>query len=157
MKSAWILAALLLAWALGSTTAGVYYYEEYDKNQRLTQDLKQKLGEVSLSVNIAIDYGNDTRAWFNGTVVPVGATVHNATIRVAVVEHDPQFGASYIIAINGVRENNNEKMSWMWWTWEQAERKWILGPIANNEYVLTDGQTVIWYYENISTWPPQSP
>lgn len=157
MKGAWILAALLLAWALGSTTAGVYYFTEYDKYQRLTQDLKQKLGEVSISVNIALDYGNGTRTWFNVTIVPVGATVYNATIKVATVESDPQYGASYIIAINGVRENKNQKMSWIWWYWDQAEHRWMPGPIASNAYVLTNGQIAIWYYENISTWPFPSP
>lgn len=157
MKGAWILAAILLAWALASTTLGVYYYTEYDKNLRLAEDLKQKLGEVSFSVNVAVDYGNGTRTWYNATAIPVGATVYNATRRVATVEPDPQIGPSFIIAINGVKQDESQSMYWIWWIWDQIEHNWMLGPVANNEYMLSDGQTVIWYYENTSEWPFSSP
>jgi hypothetical protein len=152
MKGAWIVAALLLVWAIASTTAGTYYYTEYTKYQRISQGLRQKLGEISISVNIAIDYGNGTRIWFNGTVLPVGATVFNATIDVAKV-----MDTSFIVAINGVSQNENENMYWMWWVWDGTQHKWLLGPVANNEYTLSDGQTVIWYYEKTSAWPPPSP
>ena len=157
MKGAWILAAILLVWALAATTIGVYYYTEYDRDHRLAQDLKQKLGEVSFSVNLAVDYGNGTRAWYNATTIPVGATVYNATKRVAAVEPDPQVGPSFIIAINGLRQDESQSMYWIWWIWDQTTHSWTLGPVANNEYVLSDGQTVIWYYENTSEWPFSSP
>jgi len=157
MRGAWILAATLLAWAVASTTIASYYYMEYDKYQRLSQDLKQKLGEVSIGVNIAIDYGNGTRAWFNETVLPIGATVFNATVKVANPEPDPQYGESFITAINGVRQNQNDNIYWIWWIWDETQHKWTPGPIANNEYILSDGQNVIWYLENTSSWPPPSP
>jgi hypothetical protein len=157
MKGAWILAAILLAWALASTTLGVYYYTEYDKNLRFAQDLRQKLGEVSLSVNLAIDYGNGTRIWYNATIIPLGATVFNATARVVAAEHDPQFGPSFIVAINGVRQNESQSLYWIWWIWDETQNKWTPGPIANNEYTLSNGQNVIWYLENTSSWPPPSP
>jgi len=157
MKGAWLLAALLLAWAVASTSLGSYYYTEYAKSQRLSQDLKQKLGEVSISVNMAIDYGNGTRLWFNETALPIGATVFNATVKVANPEPDPKYGESFIIAINGVRQNENENKYWLWWIWDETQAKWAPGPVADNEYALSNGQNVIWYLENTSTWPPLSP
>jgi len=157
MKGEWILATLLLVWAVASTTIGSYYYMEYTKYQKLSQDLKQKLGEVSISVNIAIDYGNGTRTWFNETTLPLGATVFNATAKVANPEPDPQYGESFIIAINGVGQNKNENMYWIWWFWDETQNKWTPGPVANNEYTLSSDQTVIWYLENTSSWPPPSP
>jgi len=157
MKGEWILATLLLVWAVASTTIGSYYYMEYTKYQKLSQDLKQKLGEVSISVNIAIDYGNGTRTWFNETTLPLGATVFNATAKVANPEPDPQYGESFIIAINGVGQNKNENMYWIWWFWDETQHKWTPGPVANNEYTLSSDQTVIWYLENTSSWPPPSP
>jgi hypothetical protein len=157
MKGAWILAAVLLAWALASTTMGVYYYTEYDKNLRLAQNLEQKLGEVSLSVNLAVDYGNGTRTWYNATIIPLGATVFNATEEVVTVEHDPQFGPSFVIAINGVRQDGSQSLYWIWWIWDETQNNWAPGPIANDEYTLSDGQNVIWYLEDTSTWPPQLP
>ncbi len=157
MKGVWVLAALLLTWAVASTTLGSYYYTEYVKSQRLSQDLKQKLGEVSISVNMAIDYGNGTRVWFNETTLPIGATVYNATVEVANPEPDPKYGPSFITAINGVRQNENENKYWIWWIWDETQNKWAPGPVADNEYALSNGQNVIWYLENTSTWPPLSP
>lgn len=158
MKGAvWIIAALLLVWAVATTVAGSYYYVEYTKYQRISHDLEQKLGEVSIFVNIAIDYGNGTRVWFNETTLPIGATVFNATVKVANPEPDPQYGESFIIAINGVTQKENENTYWIWWIWDETQSKWTPGPIANNEYVLNDGQNVIWYLVNTASWPPPSP
>lgn len=157
MRGTWFLAALLLVWAVASTTVSSYYYMEYTKYQRLSQDLKQKLGEVSISVNVAIDYGNGTRVWFNGTALPIGATVFNATAKVADPQPDPQYGESFIIAINDVKQSVNENKYWIWWVWDEAQHKWTPGPVANNTYVLSDGQNVAWYLENTSSWPPPSP
>lgn len=157
MKGTWLLAALLLVWAVASTSIGSFYYMEYTKYQRLSQNLKQKLGDVSISVNIAIDYGNGTRTWFNETTLPIGATVFNATVKVADPEPHPQYGESFIVAINGVRMNESENLYWIWWIWDETQNQWTPGPVANNEYVLSDGQNVIWYYENTSSWPPSSP
>lgn len=153
MKGAWVSAALLLVWAVASTALGSYYYWEYNKYQKLSRHLEQELGEVSISANIAIDYGNGTRIWFNETILPIGAaTVFDATDKVADLE-----GTSFITAINGVRQNENENMYWMWWIWDETQQKWILGPVASNEYTLSDHESVIWYYENTSSWPPPSP
>jgi len=157
MKGTWILTALLLICAIASAVAFSYYYMECNKYQRLFQDLQQKLGEVSISVNIAIDYGNGTRTWFNETIVPIGATVFNATAKVADLMPHPQYGESFIIAINGVQQKEDESMYWMWWIWDETQHIWTPGPIANNEYVLSNGQTVIWYYENTASWPPPTP
>jgi hypothetical protein len=157
MKGIWVLTALLLICAIASAVAFSYYYMEYNKYQRLFQDLQQKLGEVSISVNIAIDYGNGTRTWFNNTIVPIGATVFNATAKVADATPHPQYGESFIIAINGVQQKEDESMYWIWWIWDETQHAWVPGPVANNEYVLSNGQTVIWYYENASSWPPPTP
>jgi hypothetical protein len=110
-----------------------------------------------LSVNLSVDYGNGTRIWYNATIIPLGATVFNATEEVVTVEHDPQFGPSFVIAINGVRQDVSQSLYWIWWIWDETENKWTPGPIANDEYTLSDGQNVIWYLENTSTWPPPSP
>jgi hypothetical protein len=153
----WIIAVFLLAWAVSATSIGSYYYMEYDKYQRISQDLKRKVKEVSTSVNVAIDYGNGSRAWFNETLVPIGATAYNATTKVAVVETHPQYGESFIVAINGVRQKEGESTYWFWWLWDTAQQKWVFGLTACNEYVLSDNQTVIWYLVNAPSWPPPSP
>lgn len=157
MKGQWILLIILLCWAIIATTFASYYYVENEKYYRTSQDLKRKLEEVSISVNIGIDYGNGTRIWFNETIMPVGVTVFNATASVANLEPHPTYGESFIIAINGVRQNENENLYWIWWIWDEAQHVWVPGPVACTEYVLNDGQTIFWYYENTLSWPPPSP
>ncbi len=152
----WILLAVLLAWAVTSTVYGSYYYVEYDKYHRLSEDLKRKLGEVSIPVDIAVDYGNGTRTWFNDTIVPIGSTVFNATQKIALAEPSPQYGDSFIVSINGAREKPSQNMYWLWWLWDETQQKWLLGPTANNEYTINDGQVIIWYLENTLQMSPPS-
>lgn len=156
-KGMWILAALLLVWAFTSTSIASYYYMGYTKYYGLYQDTRNQLGEVSISVNIAIDYGNGTRIWYNSTVLPIGSTLFNATTKVA--KYNYTFGTYGVSteAINNIWVDQAKKMYWMWWYWDLNERKWILGPCAVNEYTLRDDETIIWYYETVATWPPQPP
>lgn len=156
VKGTWILATLLLVWAVASTVIGSYYYMQYTKYYNFYQDLTKELKDVSISVNIAIDYGNGTRVWHNNTILPLEATVFNATVKVANPEPHPTYGESFIIAINGVSQNEAENMYWGWWIWDDTDHQWVLGPLANNEYTLRDGQSVIWYYSK-AEWPPKPP
>lgn len=155
-KGMWVLATSLLAWAVAATIIGSYYYVQYTNYYSSYQSLAKELKIVSMSVNIAIDYGNGTRVWHNGTVLSLGATLFNATVRVANPELHPTYGEAFIIAINGVIQDENENMYWSWWVWDNTEHKWILGPVGSNEYTLQDGQSVIWYYSK-AEWPAQPP
>jgi len=154
VKTAWILSLILLGWAVAATTASVYYFSEYTKYNGFYQDLSQKLGEVSISINLAIDYGNDTRAWHHELLVPIGATLKNATVKVAVVETDPQY-PGFVTAINGVMQNEAEGIYWLWWVWDDVEQEWDFGPVGFNEYTLRDKQTLIWHYAKEG--PPAPP
>jgi len=151
-KKIWFLALFLLAWAVIATIATSYYYMQYTKYNDLYQDISKKLGEVSISINLAIDYGNTTRVWYNETVLQIGATLYNATVKVAKIETHPLY-PGYVTTIDGVKENLSEEVYWLWWYWEETERKWTFGPVGFNEYTLHDKQTLIWYYSNGATPP----
>ena len=144
-KSGWILALILLVWAVSATTMAVYYNSEYSKYHGLYQDLSDKLGEVSVSVDLAIDYGNGTRDWHHSLIVPIGATLKNATLKIAVIETDPVF-PGFVTSINGVRQDEAGGVYWLWWLWNDVDQKWDFGPVGFNEYTLSDGTTLIWYY-----------
>lgn len=155
-KKLWILAFFLLVWAVAATTVSSYYYVQFNKYNGLYEDAARKLGEVSISVNLAIDYGNkSSRTWFNNTIVPIGATLYNATVKVAEIETHPLY-PSFVTAINSVKQSETQNMYWGWWYWDETELKWILGPVGFNEYTLHDKQTLIWYYSK-AEWPPTPP
>lgn len=127
-----------------------YYYMQYTQ---VINDLKG----ISIRVNLLIDYGNGTRAWSNSTLLPLGATVINATEKVARVEYDIYGTDAFVTSINGVKQNMTKNMFWTWWYWDKNDRRWILGPTAYNKFILSDDATVALYYENCATWPPLPP
>ena len=146
MKGLWVLATVVLIWAVASTVAASYYYMQYDKYYGFYKDLSKNLGEVSISVNTLIDYGNGTKTWYNNTILPIGASVLNATIKVAMLNYSVSSYGAFVNSINGVWNNKDKNLWWLWYYWDSAELKWILGPVACNSYTLNDGSIVGWNY-----------
>jgi hypothetical protein len=102
-------------------------------------------------VNLGINYGDvEPTAWFNKTTVEMGATLLDVTEAVAKVKvkHYPGMGA-FVESINGV-ENRNPNF-WMWWTYSSLS--WYEGPIAADRYIVAEGETLFWYYEDTSVSP----
>ncbi len=139
------LTLLFLVWAVVATSLYV--------NSSL---IARELGETKLiSVNIGFKYKDGRIEWYNSTKVPSGTTLLNATAQVADVNYTvyPGMGA-FVNSINGVK--NEKPYYWMWWTWNPSTG-WTLGPVAADKYVLSDGETVLWYYEDTSKYPPAKP
>ncbi|MEM2281102.1 MAG: DUF4430 domain-containing protein [Candidatus Bathyarchaeia archaeon] len=140
------LTIFVLGWltsiALVGGIAG-YYYMQY---QNLLGKLKEYEGFV-MRVNICINYEgwNGTVVWCNGTVVPFGCSLLDATKRVARVNstyHASQ-EASFVDAINNVW--NNPPYYWMWYRWTRDG--WEYGSIGADKYILSPNETVMWRYE----------
>lgn len=137
------LTLLFLVWAILATSLYV---------NTLTQAKSMEKGTVK--VNIGFKYGNGKMEWHNATLLPAGSTLLNATIAVADVNYTLYGMGAFVNSINGVK---NEKPNyWIWWTWNPSTG-WTLGPVAADKYVLSDGETVLWYYENTSKYPPEKP
>ncbi len=145
-----VIMGLLLVWAIIGTTLAVYYYNEYSTYRRLYSSLSGKV----IMVNIGIDYGNGTKQWFNGTVLPARSTVLSALTSVSRVEYTyGQFGA-YVVSINGHREkilSKKEGYSWMWYLYNATSGKLEYGPVAADKYILSNGQIILWRYEHWKT------
>ena len=113
---------------------------------------------TSVMVNVLIDYGNGTKTWYLGVVLPSSATVFNATEVIATVNYtDWGPWGIFVDAINGVW--NSYPYYWIWWYWNYSATppRWMLGPVASNFYTLNNGDSVAWYYEDCSEWPPLPP
>jgi len=107
-------------------------------------------------VNLGINYGDGKgTVWFNGTSAAASSTLLDATKRVATVAGTEYPGMGiFVTSINGVASSHPKY--WIWWTWTSYEG-WVSGPVACNRYVVADGETLLWYYENTSLIPLPKP
>jgi len=149
----------VLCWALISTGFLGYYYTSYRNTANLYAQTLSELEEHTVLVNICIDYGNGTVMWHNGTRVPVGATLFNATLEVASVNYTvwtfsgygyPKDKAIFVDAIDGVWNDYGANKYWQWYYWDGSE--WVLGPVGCNhpDATVKDGGIYMWRYETVS-------
>jgi hypothetical protein len=142
-----ILLLVLLIWALIATSIASYLYLE---NQSLSRELSV-IGNKYVRVNIGIVYGNGTRTWYNGTLLPRGATALTALVTVARVEYKLGSWGAYVTSVNGVQENiisKSEGYSWMWYRYDPNKGELVPGEVASDKYKLADGDVIVWSYEH---------
>ena len=136
----WVAAALLCT-TLVSGAAALYLNNRVNALDVEYQRALAELERFTVTVDIMVDYGNGTVAWFNGTRVSPGETLLNATLRVAdVVYTVSEFGA-FVDAVNGV--SGAENHYWLWYTYEGG---WAMGPVGADAWRLHDGDVVAWRY-----------
>ena len=147
----WFWASLvLLCGLIASIYLSVYYYNESVRYQSLYREAIEKLHHLRthMLINILIDYGNGTKIWYNETEVPIGSSLLDATGNVARVDYQLfQYGA-FVTAING--RGGDPGYYWMWYFWNSTSRKWEMGPVAADAYILHHGDAVSWVYEKPS-------
>ena len=132
----------ILVWAISVTSLFGYYYLRFQEYV----DLSHEYEAVTMRVNIAIDYGNGTKTWYNNTLVPLGATLLNATETIADVQttYWLQYQAVFIDAINDVPTTNEHY--WWWKYWDGEVQEWKDGEIGADSYKLRPRETVMWQY-----------
>ena len=150
-----VLSAALLALLILSSGIAVYFYlDSVDANRRYNSLLSELEG-VSLEINLLIDYGNGTLVWHNKTLLPIGATLLNATLKVSrSVEYIGSEMGVFVNGIDGVGTKIVKKgYYWLWWRFDKAQGEWVLGETAADHYILQRGDTLAWVYEDTSTYP----
>jgi len=150
LQNKWAMATLVvICWAIAATFTAGYYYYQYS-------DMLEKTRGTIIHVNLGINYGNGTPTlWFNGTEVKMGATLLDVTMLVSKVDYTVYPGMGALVnSINGVA--NSDPYYWMWWTWT-TWGGWVEGPVAADRYVVEDGETLVWYYEDTSISPLPTP
>lgn len=150
LKNRWALATLvMLCWAVAASSALGYYYYQY-------RDLTNRIESAQTTINLGIDYANGTRVWYNGTR---GVTLYDAMMEAGWEVKSKSYGVMglYVTSINGVEESAEQSRYWSWWTW--TEYGWAHGGSACDKYVVSDGETIIWYYSycDPQTWELSPP
>jgi hypothetical protein len=110
---------------------------------------------TTLSVNVAIDYGNGTVEWHNQTEVPAGYTLFKLTQKIAVTEYTyyafTEPGHVLIDTINNKTSYTDPSYawgySWIWYYWSDSDKKWVSGPVGCDAWLLKDGGIYKWNYE----------
>ncbi len=175
-------ALLLIAVIIVASEVGGYYYLQSLYARRSSSSTGQsgkdasgtgsgngsRTGPVTnpnfIAVSTLINYGNGTSAWYNETNVPLGSNFYNLTVSIANgnVEalYYPSLNAHYIIAINGVRNDNDGihcTFCWTLWIYCQKDAAWSVSLWGADLIKLVNGDTLAWYYQDTSKTPWQPP
>lgn len=148
LENKWAVAALaILCWAIATSFTTAYYYREYTQVKGMYSRTVSELTEVSIKANLCINYGNGTWEWHNSTLLPVGASLFNATTKMAEVEYQvyPEMGI-FVTSINGVENSKEKNLYWLWFYWNATAGEWSPGPVGCDSWVLHNGKTVMWNY-----------
>lgn len=148
LKNSWFLFALVtLCWAISASFMAGYYWYQYD-------DLSLKTKGNIISANLGLNYGNGSGVvWFNGTSIKAGATLLELTRLVVAVNYSESLLGASMNEIENV--SNSYPKWWMWWSWSSSG--WVLGSVASDKYVVSGNETLLWFYQDISIYPPPPP
>ena len=122
--------------------------------------------DATVTVNIGINYGSGAVEWHNGTIVPLGEFLLNATMRVATVDFmnfpgfpGPGLPGAFVTGINGVSQNPSANLYWTYWVHNPLTQQYEMTPVGAGSYALIFDQTIQWYYQNAGsmTNPPLQP
>ena len=146
LENKWATVSLLFAsWALITSFLTGYYWLRYT-------DIRSRIAGSLIYVNVGIDYGNNTRIWHNDTNAITGATLFDVTKQVANVTYQVGMFGTEIISINGVSKQGS--FGWTYWIWNSTSQSWsIMWENADN-YLATNRETFMWYYQNAFDPPP---
>ncbi|MFQ6075172.1 MAG: DUF4430 domain-containing protein [Candidatus Bathyarchaeia archaeon] len=157
-KRVWfIISLLLLSTLVVSSGVALYYYQGYVNMERKYRDVVTSLEDVSYNVDILVKYDNGTGHWYNNTLIPIGWSLFNATLKITGgdVNYSIFFGSPFITAINGVMSHGSH--FWLWYLWNSTSGVWRLAETGAGDYILRDGDVVAWYLVNASIYPTPSP
>jgi hypothetical protein len=150
----------LLAIVILLTGTSLYFYGKSVESEARYDVLHSKIGEISYKVDLLINFGNGSKTWYNETYVPVGMNLLDLTLKSTegnVTFAKGQYGI-FVTAINGVGSNPADRYySWLWWNFNLPKEQWSLGEVGADQYVLSEGDIIAWYYQDTSTFPDLKP
>lgn len=157
--STWKALTIGLATALVISSGLASFF--YQRNVFLDSEyqvVRDQLRQVSNEISLLVDYGNGTSRWYNGTRIPVGGTLFNATLQAVGNGLDysvhPQFGV-FVSGINGVKGDSSR--FWSIWKWDKVSSRWMLSDVGAGELRIHDKEAAAWKIASMDPWPPSPP
>ncbi len=142
----WVSAALLCT----TIVASFYALDFQSKNIQLKEnyeDLLSDIEELTISINLLIDFGDGNIVWFNDTRVPLDVNLLKATDILADIEYSTSEFGSFVTRINTIGED--PKKFWLWYYYKAEEGGWNFGPSAADIWILHDGDILAWRYSSV--------
>jgi hypothetical protein len=141
---------VLLGGVVLTSYGAVYYYQEVSSLQSQNGYLKSRLGSVSETLDVAVDFGNGTRIWYNDTYVPVGSSVFNATYVATggrMTTQNYGFGNVTGIFVTGILGvSSNSSSYWLWYYYDNSSRSWAEASVGADAYLAVQGGAYLWNY-----------
>lgn len=140
----WV-SVLLLCTTIVAGAFGLYKNQQLinlsQEYQKTLDDMQGTLDDYTVTVNIKLDYGDGTVEWYNDTLLSLGESLLNATLRVVDVKYQESDYGAFILTINEVGEDLNS-----WWLWSYYDDGWQSGMVGADQWTLHDGDIVSWTY-----------
>jgi len=118
---------------------------DYDALMERAESTQGILADLTILVDIKIDYGGDNVVWYNSTRVPMNAKLLEATEIIAQVDYTvSEYGA----IVNDIGDvGGDEGFFWLWYTHEDGG--WQMGMVGADTWSLKDGDIVAWEYTDV--------
>lgn len=145
--SAALLCTTILAgyMALNSQSKLVGLQADYDALMESVESMQGSLEDLTILIDMRIDYGDGNIVWYNSTRVLLNAKLLEATEIIASVDYTL---SDYGAIVNEIGEvGGDEGFFWLWYTYE--EDGWQLGMTGADTWSLKEGDIVAWEYTNV--------
>ena len=145
-KNKWKAFTLLLTCGvLVSSFFAGYYWIKYT-------DIIDRISGTIIYTNIGVDYGNNTRTFYNDTKALAGATLFDVTKQACNMTYNVTPYGTEVTSINGVSKQGS--FGWTYWVLNATENKWNIVWENADVYRVVGGETFMWYYQNGFNSPP---
>ena len=138
-------AALLLCTTIVASASALYLNNRVNALETEYERTLRELEEFTATVDIKIDYGNGTVAWFNGTRIVTGESLLNATRYIAEIDYTMYDFGVFVNTLNGVGGDADK-----YWLWSYYDEGWQSGSVGADQWRLHDGDAVAWTYTGFS-------
>ncbi len=135
-----IAAAVLLCTTIIAGALAVQYNVKLQASETEYSILLEELEDTTAMINILIDFGEGS-TWFNGTRVPLGSSLLNATSYVADLELQSAEWGVFVLSIDEVGGDANS-----FWLWDYHDEGWRAGPVGADQWTVHDGDLLRWTY-----------
>ena len=142
------LAAVLAVGLIVSSGSAVYYYSQYQQTQDSLKQFTNSVSGITYSTSMLFDFGNGTRAWHNGTLVPIGWNAYNVTAYLAQgkinATYYPQFHppSHFVTGILGV-QNTKQKF---WYLWTLNGSSWQTTEVGADGLLVQNHSVYAWTF-----------
>ena len=140
------LTAVFICTTIGVGGLSIYYYNQLEEFTNNYETMLIEIEELTILVDIQLDYGNETIVWFNSTRLPVGASLFNATEKIAKIEFSETDFGIFILSINDV--GGDDGKFWLWNYYYSSLGEWVFGPVGSDNWILHNGDQVSWKYSS---------